>query len=742
MRQRDEEEEEGEEEGSRRSGRLVVSYTPSPIHYGERITQSSRRALLSGRTGSTPLPSSGGSGAGGETAPSATRVLCRRVERAVGTYHPSCSAAIKQLTNDVVPQLDVGASDDKARIEYIRSLLQLGNRVTNWCQYLIGDLVNQAAGGAGITDVVMRLCNTASEARSDLETRTVRECAATTGCCACTESESVLRSPDNTSVASPCTDVQVELRLRDVDFANFTPSFFNQCARVARHAEEQSALLTCAEPPSDLRCLIDRLVAVRGNLEAEGLPSYITGFSAPPCSLTPNEQPITAVHYTDGDGGVLVVDYFPGLLEACNMHNVPTQVLAGHNLTLVAFREAHHDAIELGHVYSICVESVSSPDSPPAFPPSRHEKEYGYDALVLARRNIAKAVEVHVEAKGADLRQQRLLVEVSTREKTDLFARPTGLRLIEGGLSFPTSGAGEAFLHALRDCTSGVNEFGLGAEERLKPWNLKAEFAANGPSHKVEVEVTDGTRRIQCTVSNRLDRLNEANVMVLRSLIPGAGLGLFLRPTPLSREPFSVSPHRFLCVYSDTAVSLDVGEAAASTDYLFQTETRGRTLVFNPEHFDGANIGRYVNQGGLLEGLQEMASGCDGGRFHPHAINEAFERHCTITYKVDQARDHLMLAPSRVLRSSSDVQELFGNYRLEYWVKLVLSKHEALGRDSEIVRLVLWSLLSPDSCMDEPERRHLLEGYDIAPELRRHFESLPCPCPAGRGRRRRLPQRH
>lgn len=55
------------------------------------------------------------------------------------------------------------------------------------------------------------------------------------------------------------------------------------------------------------------------------------------------------------------------------------------------------------------------------------------------------------------------------------------------------------------------------------PWNLKAEFTDHGASHRVEVEVTDRTRcRVQSTMLNRADQLNETNVMVLRSLIPGA----------------------------------------------------------------------------------------------------------------------------------------------------------------------------------------------------------------------------
>ena len=93
--------------------------------------------------------------------------------------------------------------------------------------------------------------------------------------------------------------------------------------------------------------------------------------------------------------------------------------------------------------------------------------------------------------------------------------------------------------------------------------------------------------------------------------------------------------------------------------------------MFKPEHFDSANIGRYINQGGLLEGVGLWVC---WWLVSPHAIKEALEHCCAIIALRTSwitARGHLMLAPSRVLHSSSDVQELFGNYRLDYWVKRV-----------------------------------------------------------------------
>lgn len=100
-----------------------------------------------------------------------------------------------------------------------------------------------------------------------------------------------------------------------------------------------------------------------------GLPSCLTEPATTCHSLSHGEDPITAVYYANGNGDLLVVDYFPGLWETCIEHGVPMQTLAGHNLQVVGFGEVHHDGIELGHINSISVESVALPDSPPPPPP-------------------------------------------------------------------------------------------------------------------------------------------------------------------------------------------------------------------------------------------------------------------------------------------------------------------------------------------------------------------------------------
>ena len=48
------------------------------------------------------------------------------------------------------------------------------------------------------------------------------------------------------------------------------------------------------------------------------------------------------------------------------------------------------------------------------------------------------------------------------------------------------------------------------------------------------------------------------------------------------------------------------------TDYLFEMLSgSGASRLYNPETYDGQNIGCFVNQGGLDDGMKIMACACD-----------------------------------------------------------------------------------------------------------------------------------
>ena len=81
-------------------------------------------------------------------------------------------------------------------------------------------------------------------------------------------------------------------------------------------------------------------------------------------------------------------------------HRVPCQRMQPHDLTLVPFRECHHDAPELGHVYNLRLGGA------------RVVVPYGYSALVHARHLMRSWRTMVVATCGTDLKGGRLLVEL------------------------------------------------------------------------------------------------------------------------------------------------------------------------------------------------------------------------------------------------------------------------------------------------------------------------------------------
>ena len=72
-------------------------------------------------------------------------------------------------------------------------------------------------------------------------------------------------------------------------------------------------------------------------------------FGCRTCSRASNH--LESVSYTDGDGGLLITDHIPGLLEVSNGLGVSQYLIkVGDRVhTGIQFREKHHDAVELGH---------------------------------------------------------------------------------------------------------------------------------------------------------------------------------------------------------------------------------------------------------------------------------------------------------------------------------------------------------------------------------------------------------
>jgi hypothetical protein len=275
---------------------------------------------------------------------------------------------------------------------------------------------------------------------------------------------------------------------------------------------------------------------------------------------------------------------------------------------LVYFREAFHDAIELGHQYSVSVVGGNTLPGPSNAPPQTMVQPFGYHALVHARCEIGRPrcgrvllvpCGVHHGRSGV-----RLLAELYTCSEASGHFVSSGVRRVESGLSFPTRGAPRRYNLALETARAerrGVFQYGLemGVEE-LMPWVLKDRLAERGSSHSVRCGA------VVCKIENSTQFLNESHMHIGSSLISGAGSGLLLRPTPPGREEVTIPQGAYLCFFANRT---HAPERPPSDYELGSTRGGGAGVgVYDPQVYDGRNIGRFINQGGLLEGIKALVS--------------------------------------------------------------------------------------------------------------------------------------
>ena len=628
---------------------------------------------------------------------------------------------------------------------HISVLLKEARRVSMYAQHRIGTLLDRIHSrnpGHQLTDVQISLCNYVSEQKAAYYRRIRDECSGS-GCRVCSAAKDSDDGPESHRTIA-CDLTQRTCRLKDADFDNFTTTFLDHCREVAA-LPLQSPLVWGSDLQGQARELVERAEDLGATVVSRGLPRLTTGL-VPVFSLKEGESAVEALQYSDGDGGFIVCELFPGLQEYLEGRGIPlpdSVRLAEHRYSLMPFREEHHDAIELGHVYTIVRDELDE-ESPTGVREGVAERnEWGYEALVVARGNLARAVRLFVvpNAETVYTADGRLFVEVFSQEAGERLPKATGVRLIERGLSYPTDRALPAYQQAWDRSTQGLHHYGgLSTQAALCPWELKSAFRRDGPDSSVEAEweTESGAVVSSCKVTNSTDRLNEANVFVLKSTIEGAGLGLFLRPTPLfGVTPLTIPPDRAITVYSRMPTTADVN-GMESTDYLLEFESgrRGRTVRFNPEVFTGAEMGRFINQGGLLEGVRAMCRACDrvsgSTGFSPADVDRAILPHCNVTYKLVRLSTVNVVSRNRI-QSTSQPRELFSHYGISYWLRYVARNLPTIGHETELERCVLWTLLSQNSSYGG----HDVDIRGIPTSFVEKYKQMPCPQPQlpRRGRR-------
>lgn len=619
--------------------------------------------------------------------------------------------------------LKVDVFNNQHNFEAVQSLMRMQRSVSNCINFKIGKLINHISENQQSPrhSIVCSICNEAGEAKERKYNSLLTRCSHV-GCTQCRSAQLFDNlGRDSTTPVYPCVCTQACCRLLEIDYQNFTPTFFAQCADVAS-LPFYNPLVWSSEAPSCIRtALAPKAPKAYKDALRYQLPTLISG-CVPVFSLSVDKSSVEAIQYADGDGGYVVVEHFDLLKEY--IHKLPSQLpmvfLPEHGYHMLPFREHYHDALELGHEYEITQELQ---------PPKKYR--WGYEALVTARKHVAHSVRLWLVPFSRDASGNRLLIELFTLAEGELMPQSTGVRLIEAGLSHLTENSPILYKEAwsrAQKCQAGIHEYDLGSKPDLHPMQLKESLIRKDCQSIpfIKVDIVSQGKLAKCIVRNNhtADYLNEANIWVLRSTIQNAGLGLFLKPTLPSRCSISIPPKKAICVYSSEAVPTTDSQQYATTDYLIQVERRGNTVCYNPQVYNGRNIGRFVNQGGLFEGIKQMCLSCDrkqgGEGIQQGQLHKAMVDKCNTAYHISSGMVLKVVALQR-LQSSNTPTELFANYSFTYWSRYIASHYKELGLRNPIVSGFLWCYLSRHSVL------YRTQDFDVPNEINSHFRDKECP---------------
>ena len=598
---------------------------------------------------------------------------------------------------------------------HFQQLLATPDIVSNLIQHYIGRYLETLENNLGSATV--QICNAVEEMKIKQYQQWRDQCA----CSHCSEAKEWEEEDSHVQRQhplrpKPCTSVQVLVMLNEHRFTNLTPSFLKQAKSLSRAVPLHSPLIYSDEAPTDIRIMSVKYPQEIANQIQENHPAILTGLQ--PFYRVNTSMATEAIQYQDGDGGLLVVNLIPGLHEYAEKQGARMQMVS--NSVLLPFRELGHDAPELGHTYTIDTHDLVAETE------TTKVQDFGHESLIFARRNVAISQQAIIVPHNLDHSGHRLLVEIFTKESGDSgIGIETGVRLIRAGLSFAVTGA-PARYKAAEDYakTNKLGIFSYGAimeMEALKPWSLKQHLHDIGSETVTEYETENVFNRV--SVKNNKKHLNESHLMVSKSTIPGAGMGLFVRPKPPDATRVIIPKDAIICYYSKVPLPHD-SAPADNTDYLMEAERNGITRFYNPIDYDGQNIGRHINQGGLMELLQMMATQT-GSTLQKREINTAAQQYCNIRYQMDGVS--LMVRAAKDILLTEEPQELFGHYGIEYWIRFILEHLKEFDSNSAMVKAVLWPLLSDHSTWNRTCRQQFLMGRNITEDVRQLYKDMRCP---------------
>lgn len=151
-----------------------------------------------------------------------------------------------------------------------------------------------------------------------------------------------------------------------------------------------------------------------------------------------------------------------------------------------------------------------------------------------------------------------------------------------------------------------------------------------------------------------------------------------------------------MCLYALNSLDASTVSSLPTTDYLLEAQVGSVRRFFDAHKFTGAEIGRYANQGGLMEGLEELCLACDMASgvesYSRRSVVRVIAEKCQLKFAI--VRNSLYLMANHDLRSGSDATELYVDYDIEYWLRYVVDHFQTLDSTNNMVKYVLWTLLS------------------------------------------------
>eukprot|EP00731_Ephydatia_muelleri_P038891 Em0971g1a len=608
----------------------------------------------------------------------------------------SCLVECEQLDPNLAARLE-SLVEDAARLtsgmslfDQVRTLFGVTNALQNLTNWRVGRILMDAPGRDDV-----ELANFCGEYLTRLLRDLVARCSDQFGCVTCS---SHLADPISTTF--PCRTVQRTFRLLQHNAVNVNTASLKECSAYPTSVKRIVSRL------GDLKAYYSRTLAVP-------MPSYAMA-TLPVFALAAGCSAWEAVNYCDGDGGSILVEQFPGLSKYLRQQNVATHILAAPQCTLVQFREAFHDAVELGHQYTVVATREDDEPGPSTRQPTTSvlRRNYGYQALVHARHALATAKVILLVCHGVHRGDggDRIVVEVVIRDVTSGTFLVSGLSRVQCGFSFPVQNAPRHYVIAKEEAVAahcGVLEIGPSmAGQEAMPWSLKEAFS----SGQSPVAIAG------CLITNSTQFLNQSHLHIHTSFIPGAGWGLMIRPCPNATIPRGA----YVCHFA-------IGQppsTAPPSDYELSSTRRGSLLVYDPQVYDGHNIGRFINQGGLLEGLKELVAASDRDRgctaYSPTVAEAIFADRSCVEYHVANGGSEMVVRASKPISSHPcRMIELLANYGLPYWLAHVVKYHRHIGHDSDLVKCVFWLLLSDKSTMPIQVRNTFLTP-EIDNDVRHH----------------------